>query len=270
MDDRVDRVDRVDRGGRVDLKITGAVARLTLSNPSKLNALTWRMYDELIDGCQALAGDGNVRAVVLRGGGGRAFAAGTDIAQFTDFDGAEDGLAYEHRTAEVLAAVAALPMPVVAAVEGPAVGAGLALALCCDVVIATPDATFGAPVARTLGNCLSPTVVGRLYASIGRARALAMLMTARTVPAEQAQHDGLVSAVVERAEFGSYLEQLSAQLAQAAPLTLAAFKETDRRLLAGFDAVAADDIYRRCYGSRDFGEGVAAFLAKRPPQWQGR
>jgi enoyl-CoA hydratase len=254
----------------VDLQITGAVARVTLSNPRKLNALTWRMYDQLIDGCTALAADSSVRVVVLRGGGGRSFAAGTDIAQFAEFDGAADGVAYEHRTADVLAAVAGLPMPVVAAVEGPAVGAGLALALCCDVVIATPDAVFGAPVARTLGNCLSPAVVGRLYASIGRARALAMLMSARTVPAEQAQRDGLVSAVVERADFEQHLDQLTTQLAQSAPLTLAAFKETDRRLLAGFDEVAADDIYRRCYGSRDFAEGVAAFLAKRPPQWHGR
>jgi enoyl-CoA hydratase/carnithine racemase len=202
-------------------------------------------------------------------GAGDAFAAGTDIAEFTAFDGAA-GVDYEHRTAQVLDAVCAIPVPVIAAVEGPAAGGGLALALCCDIVIAREDATFGAPIARTLGNCLSPRFIGLLYATIGRARARAMLTNAATVDARTALAWGLAAEVVPAARFTGHVEDAAARIASLAPCTLRAHKEIDRRLTGAFDAVAADDIYAACYGSGDFREGVAAFLAKRAPQWSGR
>jgi enoyl-CoA hydratase len=253
---------------RVDLQINDGIARLTLSNPRKLNALTFGMYDQMVSACTRLHDDPDVRVVILRGGG-RAFAAGTDIGQFVGFD-ASDGIGYEHRTAEVLDALAGLPMPVIGAVEGPAVGAGLALALVCDIVLATPDAVFGAPVAQTLGNCLSPGIVGRLYATIGRARARELLMTASTVDAARAHTYGLVTAIVDRDEFEHRLTETAERMTTLAPLTLTALKEVDRRLMRAFDGIGADDIYRTCYGSHDFREGVAAFRAKRPPHWQGR
>lgn len=261
--------------GRVDLVVDGPVARIVISNPAKLNALTYPMFDQLIAACGAVtdaAGAGKVRAAVLRGDGGRAFAAGTDIAEFTAFsaDAAADGVEYEHRTAAMLGAVSALPVPVIAAVEGPAVGNGLALALCCDLVIARDDATFGAPVARTLGNCLSPAVIGRLYAAVGRPRALALLMTASIIGAPAAAEAGLVTEIVPGERFDQHVEDTAARIAALAPRTLAAFKEADRRLLRALDSVPADDVYASCYGSDDFREGVAAFLAKRPPEWTGR
>ena len=211
----------------------------------------------------------------LRGDGGRAFAAGTDIAEFASFGAgpsgsAADGVDYEHRTAGMLGAITALPVPVIAAVEGPAVGNGLALALCCDLVIARDDATFGVPVARTLGNCLSPAVIGRLYAAIGRPRALAVLMTASIIDAPAAAAAGLVTEVVAGERFSRHVEETAARIASLAPRTLAAFKEADRRVLAALDSIPADDIYAACYGSDDFREGVAAFLARRPAKWTGR
>jgi enoyl-CoA hydratase/carnithine racemase len=263
---------------QVHLEIDGPVARIVLANPDKLNALTYVMFDQLIAACgevTSAARSGQVRVAVLRGDGGRAFAAGTDIAEFSDFradgpGGGADGVEYEHHTAAMLGAVAALPVPAIAAVEGPAVGNGLALALCCDIVIAREDATFGAPVARTLGNCLSPAVIGRLYAAIGRSRALALLMTASLIDAPAAAAAGLVSEVVPREAFGRHVEDTAARIAGLAPRTLAAFKEADRRVLRALDSIPADDIFASCYGSDDFREGVAAFLAKRPAKWTGR
>lgn len=253
--------------GRVELLVEGAFARLTLANPGRLNALTFTMYDQLIQACDRLR-DSAVRVVTVRGDGG-AFAAGTDITGFAGFS-ADDGVAYEHRTAAVLDALAGLPMPVIAAVEGPAVGAGLALALACDLVLATPDAVFGAPVARTLGNCLSPAIVGRLYATVGRTRARHLLITATTVDARRAHDYGLVTEVVDREGLDERLGDTQRRLAALAPLTLRAFKEVDRRLMRCFDQVEADDLYRMCYGSEDFGEGVAAFTQRRAPGWRGR
>jgi enoyl-CoA hydratase len=254
--------------GQVRVRQAGAVAWLTLSNPGKRNALTWQMYDQLESACTTL--DPAVRAVVLRGDGGRAFAAGTDIQQFTEFRTGDDGVAYERRIGRVLDALTAVRVPVLAVVEGPAVGAGLVLAACCDLVVATPDAVFGAPIAHTLGNCLHPAALARLQARLGTARTMAALLTAGLLTAAEAATAGLVARVVERAALDSTVSTLLERIVGGAPLTLAAIKEVDRRLQAAAAAVDADDVLRDCYGSADFREGVRAFLEHRPPRWEGR
>ncbi|MGI5214371.1 enoyl-CoA hydratase [Plantactinospora sp. CA-290183] len=246
------------------------LVRLTLANPERRNALTWRMYDGLAAACARINEDPRVRAVLLRGAGGRAFAAGTDIRQFTEFRSGEDGVAYERRIGQVLARLAAVRVPVVAVVEGPAVGAGLALAAYCDIVLATPDAVFGVPIAHTLGNCLTPAVISRLQRRLGHGRTMAMLVTATLLTAEEAAAAGLVAEVVPRTDLDDRVEALLARLAGGAPLTLAAFKEIDRRLAAFAGEVEADDVLRACYGSEDFATGVRAFLAHEPPRWTGR
>jgi enoyl-CoA hydratase/carnithine racemase len=256
--------------GELRVDRDGPVVRLTLANPARRNAITWRMYDGLERACAGIDADPAVRAVVVRGAGGEAFASGTDIRQFTQFHSADDGVAYEKRIGQVLEGLAAIRVPVVAVVEGPAVGAGLVIASCCDVIIATPDAVFGAPIARTLGNCLTPSVVARLQSRLGRGPAMAMLLTATLLRADQAAAHGLVTEVVARAELDDRVDALLHRLLSAAPLTLAGFKEIDRRLAAAVAEVDADDVLRRCYGSADFAEGVRAFLAHRPPDWQGR
>lgn len=269
----------------------GTAARLTLSNPRLRNALTLEMYDQLHQACEEIDAAPRVRAVVLRGAGGRALAAGTDIREFRGFDGA-DGVAYERRVGRAVGRLAALRVPVIAAVEGPAVGGGLALTACCDIVVCTPDAVFGAPIARTLGNCLAPAVVARLYASLGRARTLRALLTAELITAREAYEAGFVARIVGDEDgavgggdgcggggcgcgcgpdaLGEYVDGLTARIARCAPLTLTALKEADRRVLAGSEPGPADDLYELCYGSRDFREGVSAFLGKRAPEWEGR
>src|SRR5690606_34553184 len=119
-----------------------------------------------------------IRCAVLRGKGGNAFVAGTDITQFKDFTGAEDGLRYEAEMEPILAKLAELPVPTLAVVEGWAVGGGLALASLCDIRIATPTAKFGLPIARTLGNCLTIRNVARLSALLGPSRIKRIVMLA--------------------------------------------------------------------------------------------
>lgn len=254
--------------GQVSLRVADGVATVELSNPGRRNAFTWPMYDALEDSCARVAADPDIRVLVVRGAGGEAFAAGTDITQFADFGSAEDGVAYERRVARVLDALLAVPVPVLAVVQGPAVGAGLAVAACCDVVIATPESVFGVPIARTLGNCLPPAVVARLQRRLGTARTMTMLLTSSLLPAADGAASGFVAAVVPAEALEEEVAATCTRLSRGAPLTLAALKEIDRRLAAAVPD--ADDLLARCYGSRDFAEGVAAFLEHRRPQWEGR
>jgi enoyl-CoA hydratase/carnithine racemase len=245
-------------------------ARLTLSHPRQRNALTFTMYDELERACEDIDADRAVRATVVRGAGGQAFAAGTDIREFRTVHTGEDGVAYERRVGRALDRLAGLRMPVIAAVEGPAIGAGTALVACCDLVVCTPDAVFGAPIGRTLGNCLAPPVVARLYTCFGRARTLYALLTARLITAEEARQAGFVLDVIDATVLGARVDELCADVARCAPLTLAAIKEADRRVLAAAAPDHGDDLYAECYASEDFHEGVTAFLTKRKPHWRDR
>lgn len=263
-----------DDAGRVGLAVQGAVATLTFDRPAARNAMTWTMYGQLAAHCDALAARaGELRVVVLRGAGGEAFVAGTDIAQFLAFGvgdaGGEDGVAYERRIDAGIAQLESLPMPTVAVVEGWAVGGGLAIANACDFRIATPSARFGVPIARTLGNVLSIANLARLEAAWGLQRVRRMLLAAETIAADEALACGWLQAVVEPASLDAALDALCGRLAALAPVTQSAVKEGLRRLVAA-SLPDGDDLVRRCYGSADFREGVAAFTGKRPPRWQGR
>ncbi|WP_158548080.1 enoyl-CoA hydratase-related protein [Desertihabitans brevis] len=255
--------------GEVRLHREGPVAVLTLDHQRKLNALTWSMYDQLEQHARTLAADTSVRAVVLTAAGERAFAAGTDIAQFTDFD-AERGVAYEHRVGEVLQTLAGVPVPVVAAVPGLAVGAGLVLVAACDLVVAAEDVRFGAPVAQTLGNCIDAGAVRLVRDRVGRAWTDRMLLGTDLVTAAELAGTGFVTRLLPAGTDPRPVAlELAGRVAGAAPLTVRALKEVGRRLDAD-PAADVDDLLARCYGSHDFAEGVAAFTARRAPVWEGR
>ena len=143
--------------------------------------MTWGMYQQLGDICAQLAGDDSVRVVVFRGAGGKAFVAGTDIAQFLDFKSGDDGMGYEEQMEAILGGLETLPMPTLAVVEGWAIGGGLAIAACCDLCVATPGSRFGVPIARTLGNCLSVANTARLVASLGVSRTKRVLLLAEMI-----------------------------------------------------------------------------------------
>lgn len=244
----------------------GGVGRLTFNRPESRNALTFAMYDGLREICADMPSDGSVKALILKGAGGRAFAAGTDMTQFRTFSTPEDAWAYEERMDAVLTAVEGCPVPTIAAIAGACTGGGAGIAAACDIRVATPSLKFGFPIARTLGNCLSAANLARLSGLMGPGRVKAMILTARLVGAEEAQAIGLVAEVVDDAE--ARAEELAALLVTHAPLTMRATKEAMRRLQAA--RIDDRDLIALCYTSEDFREGMEAFLAKRKPQWRGR
>src|SRR5262245_12103201 len=136
-------------------EIDGPLAILTFNRPEARNAMTWAMYDALADACERVDGDDAVRVLVLRGAGGKAFVSGTDISQFQDFRTPDAGVRYEQRLDATLDRLERLTKTAIAEIDGVAAGGGCAIAACCDLRIATPASTFGVPIARTLGNCLS-------------------------------------------------------------------------------------------------------------------
>jgi enoyl-CoA hydratase len=250
----------------VHIQFDGPVATATINRPEARNAMTMAMYDALAEFCGRVNDNAEVRVAVIRGAG-TAFAAGTDINHFRDFDSAEDGIAYERHIESVLARLEDVSVPTVAVVEGYATGGGLSIAAACDLRLCTPDARFGLPIARTLGNCVSMPTYARLVHLIGAARTLHLIYTAGFVDGTEAARIGLASEVV--ADVDARLTELCAQLASHAPLTMRASKTALRRL-RDREPPADEDLIRLCYGSADFREGVAAFLAKRKPEWHGR
>lgn len=253
--------------GMVTLERDGLVAILTLSHPSVLNAMTWAMYAQLEEHLALMAEDDTVRVLVLRGAG-EAFAAGTDIRQFAAFSG-DDGVAYETRVDEVIGKLADFPKPVLAAVRGPAVGSGMAMAAACDLRYATPDSRFGVPVSRTLGNCLSLQNYARLIQALGVMRTKDLLFTGRLLSADEALQSGFITEIFEETDFFDSVLDIARRIGERAPLTIWATKEAVRRL-EGVPAVPFDDVVTRVYGSRDFAEGVRAHLEKRRPIFEGR
>ena len=249
----------------------GSIAFLTFNRPAARNALTWAMYDALVEACDRVDDDDTVRVFVVRANGD-AFAAGTDIRQFTAFVSGADGIAYERRLDAVIDRLERVSRPTIAQVHGVAAGGGCAIALTCDLRVCTPSAQFGVPIARTLGNCLSAANLARLVDLVGPARTKELLFTGRLLDATEAASLGLVTRLAEPADIDTVVRDLAQSIAANAPLTIRATKEVVRRigLRRRLDRPEADDLIEVCYASQDFHEGVAAFLAKRRPRFTGR
>lgn len=247
----------------------GAVLTVTFDRPEQRNAMTFAMYEGLHEACERADADDSVRVLVLRGAGGRAFVAGTDIAQFLDFTGGDDGIAYEQSIERVVTRLEDVTVPTVAAVEGACVGGGLALAAACDLRVATASSRFGVPVARTLGNCLSVNSVSLLVHHLGPARTLDLLLRARLLSAEEAAAAGFVGQLCADGELDAVLTELTTTLLGHAPLSMWAAKQAVLRLRrAGLPG--DEDVLRTVYGSADFRAGVAGFVARERVSWTGR
>jgi len=251
--------------------VDGGVLTVTLNRPEKFNALTFTMYDAIADICTNVPADGSVKAIVFRGAGGKAFAAGTDISLFRSFETPEQGIAYEKNADKVFTAVERCTVPTIAAITGACTGGGAGIAACCDMRVATRSLKFGFPIARTLGNCLSAATLERLVRVMGEARVIDLIYTSRLIEADEALRIGLVNELVDDHEAViARSDALARQIAGHAPLTMRATKELLRRLRQRPDEVNDDDIVGMVYTSADFREGLDAFLTKRKPNWQGR
>jgi enoyl-CoA hydratase/carnithine racemase len=248
------------------VKADGGVLTVLFDRPAQRNAMTWAMYEGLVAACERADADAAIRALVLRGTGGAAFVAGTDIAQFRAFRTGADGIDYERKTTAVLTRLAKVTVPTVAVVDGFCVGAGLAIASACDLRLSRPDARFGVPIARTVGNCLSAATIALISGQLGAARTMDLLLTARLATAQELAPTGFLTEITD--DLDEALARLLARLAGHAPLTMWATKTALGRLR---DAVTVDDadIIERVYGSADFRAGVAAFGAKQVPDWAG-
>ena len=209
---------------KVGWDIKESVGIVTLHRPEARNALTWEMYDAIVEACDQAEAAGNVRVLIIRGAGG-AFSAGTDISQFKDFDGA-DGVAYEKRLDAVIDRIERLPLITIAEVDGVAAGGGCAIAMVCDLRLCSERAVFGVPVARTLGNCLSITNTARMVDLIGLAATRDLLLTGRLIDAEEARRSGLATEVIASGQLTAEVMKRAADLALRKRSTVEATKAT--------------------------------------------
>jgi len=257
---------------RAIFETDGPLAFLTFNRPEARNAMTWDMYEALTEACDQVDANPEIRVFIVKGAGGKAFVAGTDIGQFTQFATADDALEYERRLDTVFDRLERVTKPTIAQVQGVATGGGCVIALSCDLRVCSTDARFGVPIARTLGNCLSAANYARMIDLIGPARVKDLLFTARLVDANEAAALGLATRVVDGAALDAEVRSLAQTLVAHAPLTLQATKTIVRRIQEArrTNAAMAEDFIEACYGSSDFREGVAAFLAKRTPVFTGR
>ena len=252
-------------------EVRDGVGYVTFNRPQARNALTFAMYERLAEICNEAAEKPAVRAILMTGGGDKAFAAGTDISQFRTFDKEEDALQYEERIDRVMNAIERCPVPTIAAIHGACTGGGASIAACCDLRLASRAMKYGFPVARTLGNCLSLASYNRLVYLVGPALVKDIVFRARLIEADEALARGLISELYQdQAMLMQKAEEIARLVASHAPLTLQATKEALLRLRPKIAHGEGNDIVLRCYMSEDFREGMDAFLKKRKPAWKGR
>jgi len=251
-------------------EIQDGIGRITFNRPQARNAFTFQMCERLGEICRQADNDSSVKVIVLTGAGEKAFAAGTDISQFKDFSNGEDAMEYESRIERAVGALENCRVPTVAAISGACTGGGFTIAGCCDLRIGAANARFGVPISRTLGNCLSMSNYVRLVSLLGPARVKDIIFTARLIDAEEARRIGLVGEVLPDYEsLQRRADELARIVASHAPLTLRVTKEALRRIKGKMNPGEDRDLILMCYMSRDFREGMDAFLNKRPPKWTG-
>ena len=253
---------------RLKAEISGHLACVTISYPERHNIIDlegWLAFPDLM---ARLVDNQDVRLVVLRGDGGKAFVAGADIAQFAEKFSGSVSSEYDAATVNAFDAVTQCPVPTLAAIEGYCIGGGLGLALACDLRLAREDASFAIPAAR-LGLAYPTRATERLRDTVGHARAKDILFTARRFDAHEALTIGLVNYVTPIPDFEAELSHRIASICANAPLTLRAAKAVLERR-PDTDQAVLDRKIATCFASADYEEGRLAFMEKRSPEFKGK
>jgi enoyl-CoA hydratase/carnithine racemase len=258
---------------RVIAEKQGPVGWLVFNNPERRNAVSLDMWEAIPRVLERFEADPELRVMVLSGAGDKAFVSGADISQFeSQRSGAEAVQRYEEIAEGAQLRLQRCDKPVLAMIRGYCLGAGVNIALACDMRIAAEDARFGIPAARMgLGYRVSSTK--NLVDTIGPARTREMLITARQYGAAEAERIGLVQRVVPAAGLEAEVLETCAGIAANAPLTMRTAKRIVSELLASpdsFDEAACRALVKECFESSDYKEGRRAFMEKRRPAFQGR
>lgn len=258
--------------GYETLKIERAdrVATVTIDRPEKRNALNGQVRRELVEAFDALEDESGIRVVVLTGAGDRAFVAGADIGEFAERTPLEQRAAMEGR--RVFEVVAAFPRPVIASINGYALGGGCELALACDLRIAARSARLGQPEVN-LGLLPGGGGTQRLPRLVGLGRAMRLILTGELIDATEAERIGLVDEVVDDDKLGPRTAELAASIARHSPVALRLIKEAvqaaaEMPLTAGLRLER--ELFVTAFSSEDRSEGIRAFLEKRTPDFRGR
>ena len=249
----------------VDVQIDGAIAVVTLNRPEALNAFDSRQIERVVEAFRGLKERREVRAVVLTGSGDRAFAAGADIEEMAELTEAE-GLAFGRRGHVMASAIETMPQPVIAAVNGFALGGGCEVALACDIRIASDRAVFAQP---EVGLGIPPGWGGtqRLTRLVGPGLAAELILTGRRVKAEEALRIGLVNAVHPAEELMAKATELAEAIAKNGPAAVRSGKRLVQLAFNGQQASGLEtelQLFGRAFGTAEQREGMRAFLDKRP------
>ena len=245
-----------------------AVGVLTIDDPQKLNAMGRTFWVEMRDALAAMEADERVRAVIVTGAGDRAFSAGGDIASFASLTDIAAKREFQQDCMRTFAAVEESPLPVIAAVNGYALGGGCELALACDIVVAADHATFGMPESAVglvpgFGVLRAPSVIGRHWTKL-------MMFAGERVDAETALRIGLAQKVVPLAELTDTAWELAVRVAGMAPLALATGKSLVNRGVDRGEFDHSTAALTSLHATADAAEGITAFTGKRTPKFEGR
>jgi enoyl-CoA hydratase len=252
-------------------EIDGAIGWLTFNKPERRNAVSLDMWQAMPEILHQFENDPRVRVIVLKGAGDLAFVSGADISQFENARSTvAANVEYDRITEFASKALAECGKPTIAMIRGYCIGGGLAIAIGCDIRIATPDSKFGIPAAR-LGVGYGAPGVEKLVGLVGPSYTKEIFFTARHFDAAEAQTMGLINRVVPGAELEEYTRNYCALIADNAPMTMNALKRTVSEVLRGHEADwgVCDNLVKECFASQDFVEGRRAFMEKRRPVFRG-
>ena len=247
------------------------IATVILNAPEKLNALSRGTWERLADVMAGLSAEDDLRCIVVRGAGDRAFAAGADISEFeTERSDPESCKAYSRMVARTMNTVAECRHPTIALIKGACVGGGLEIACCCDLRICGDSSRFGIPVNR-LGLVMAHAELTMLLALVGRAQTLEILLEGRVFGAAEAREKGLVNRVVPDADVEDEVYATARRIAAGAPLVARWHKRFARRLLDPRPLTEKEvDEGVACFETEDYRIGIRAFLDKKTPLFKGR